>query len=189
MTVPAPVTLAARIAVALALLSAADVAATAVPHVAATAIDPCVVIDAVLSAWNRTDSHAIAAQYEADGDFVSPTGDHAIGRRAIEAFYRAAFEAGYSGSAATATAAQVRTLPTGFALIDGYWTIQPTAASRITEPESGLFFALLHRHNGRWWISALREQTSARALRELNVQPVRYRERSDSKKLCVSRSR
>jgi hypothetical protein len=56
-----------------------------------------------------------------------------------------------------------------FALVDGYWTIQPTTASKITEPESGLFFAVLHWHGGHWWISALREQTSARELRELNA--------------------
>jgi len=47
--------------------------------------------------------------------------------------------------------------------------IQPTAASKIAEPESGLFVALLHWHDGRWRISALREQTSAKKLRELNV--------------------
>jgi uncharacterized protein (TIGR02246 family) len=117
----------------------------------------------------RADAHAIAAQYEPDGDFISPTGDHAIGHGAIEAFYEAAFEAGYAGSAATATAAHVRALSATFALIDGYWTIQPTAASKITEPESGLFLALLHWHDGHWWISAPREQTSAKELRELNV--------------------
>jgi hypothetical protein len=44
-------------------------------------------------------------------------------------------------------------------------------ASKITEAESGLFVALLHWHDGRWRISALREQTSAKKLRELNVRP------------------
>jgi uncharacterized protein (TIGR02246 family) len=152
-------------------MSAGSLEAIPVPNGAATAHDPGAVINSVLSAWGRADAHAIAAQYEPDGDFISPTGDHAVGHGAIEAFYKAAFEAGYAGSAATATAAHVRALSATFALIDGYWTIQPTAASKITEPESGLFVALLHWHDGHWWISALREQTSAKELRELNLRP------------------
>lgn len=125
------------------------------------------VIANVLSAWRRADARAIAAEYESDGDFVSPAGDHASGGAAIAAFYEAAFAAGYAGSNATATVVHARDLSTAFALIDGYWTIQPTAASKIKEPESGLFVAVLHRHDGRWRIAALREQTSARTLREL----------------------
>jgi uncharacterized protein (TIGR02246 family) len=158
------VRIAARIAAALVLLSMGSVA---IPQGGAAANDPGVVIASVLTAWSRADAHAIAAQYEPDGDFVSPTGDHAFGRDAIEAFYRAAFDTGYAGSAATATATHMRALSATFALIDGCWTIQPTATSSIAEPESGLFFAVLHRHDGRWWIAALREQTSARELHEL----------------------
>jgi uncharacterized protein (TIGR02246 family) len=167
MSALAPVRLAASVAAVLAFTSIGSLEATT--HGATPAHDPGAVIESVLSAWGRADAHAIAAQYEPDGDFVSPTGDHAVGHGAIEAFYRAAFEAGYAGSAATATAAHVRLLSTTFAVIDGYWTIQPTAASKITEPESGLFFALLRWHDGQWRISALREQTSAIELRELNV--------------------
>jgi len=170
MSALASLRLAASVAAVLAFTSAGSLEATAVPDGATPARDPSAVIKTVLSAWGRADAHAIAAQYEPDGDFVSPTGDHAAGHGAIEAFYRAAFKGGYAGSAATATAAHVRPLSATLALIDGYWTIQPTAASKITEPESGLFFALLRWHDGQWWISALREQTSAKELRELNVQ-------------------
>ena len=171
MNAVAPVRLAACVAAVLAFKSTGSLEETALAHGATPAHDPGAVIKSVLSAWGRADAHAIAAQYETDGDFVSPTGDHAVGHGAIEAFYSAAFDAGYAGSAVTATAAHVRLLSATFALIDGSWTIQPTAASKITEPESGLFFALLRWHDGRWWISALREQTSARELRELNVRP------------------
>jgi uncharacterized protein (TIGR02246 family) len=164
-----PVRLAARIAAVFAFMSTYTFEAIAVPKDAAAAHDPRVVIDNVLNAWRRADAHDIAAQYDPEGDFVSPTGDHAVGHSGIEAFYKAAFDAGYAGSAATATAAHVRMLSATFALVDGYWTIQPTTASKITEPESGLFFAVLHWHGGHWWISALREQTSARELRELNA--------------------
>ena len=174
-----PVRLAVRIAAVFALMSTCTLEAIAVPKGSATAHDPAAVIGSVLSAWHRSDAHAIAALYDPDGDFISPTGDHAVGHDAIEAFYTAAFEAGYAGSDATATAAHVRMLSATFALVDGNWSIQPTAASKITEPESGLFFALLHWHDGHWWISALREQTSAKELRELTnaIGPV-ARERS-----------
>jgi uncharacterized protein (TIGR02246 family) len=164
-----PFQLAACIAAVLVLLSTRSLQVIAVPRGAAIAPDPRTIINNVLTAWGRADARAIADQYEPDGDFVSPTGDHAVGHEAIEAFYKAAFEAGYAGSAASATAAHVRALSAAFVLIDGNWTIQPTVASKIAEPEAGLFVALLHWHDGHWRISALREQTSARELRELNV--------------------
>lgn len=153
----------------LAIISSGRREATAVPHDSARAKNPGAVVDSVLTAWSRADAHSIAAQYEPDGDFVSPAGDHAVGHGAIEDFYKAAFEAGYAGTVATATAVHVRAVSATFAVIDGRWAIQPTAASKITEPESGLFFALVHWHDGHWWISALREQTSAKSFRELTA--------------------
>ncbi len=125
------------------------------------------VISRVLDAWRHTDAAAIAAQYEPDGDFVSPSGDHAAGQRAIESFYEAAFDHGYAGSTASATVVHVRGLSPTIALIDGSWSIAPSPTSKITTPEAGLFFAVLHQHGGRWWIAALREQTSARMLSEV----------------------
>ena len=169
MSASALVRLTASLAAVLAVTATGSPAATADPHSANSGHDPRSVIKSVLSAWGRADAHTIAAQYEPDGDFVSPAGDHAVGPGTIEAFYKAAFEAGYAGSVATATPAHVRPLSATFALIDGYWTIQPTPDSKITEPESGLFFALLRWHDGQWWIAALREQTSAKELRELNI--------------------
>jgi uncharacterized protein (TIGR02246 family) len=116
------------------------------------------VITNVLDAWRRADARAIAAQYEPDGDFVSPGEDHAVGRNAIEAFYKAAFEHGYAGSGATAKIVHTRAISGSLALVDGSWTIDPTAASKITRPESGHFVALVRLHGSRWWIVALREQ-------------------------------
>ena len=127
------------------------------------------VIASVLNAWGRADAHAIAAQYETKGDFVSPDGVHAEGRRKIESFYRAAFARGYAGSHATATVVHVRNLSGTLALVDGAWSIEPTPASKVRQPEAGLFVAVLHRRAGRWWIAALREQSSATTLRELGA--------------------
>jgi len=125
------------------------------------------VIAKILDAWNHADARAIAAQYESTGDFVSPDGMHAKGKEEIEAFYSGAFTRGYAGSHATAAVSHVRNLSDEIALVDGSWTIEPTPASKIRKPEAGLFFAVLHRRNGRWWIAALREQSSATTLREL----------------------
>lgn len=127
------------------------------------------VIAKILDAWNRADAHAIAAQYDTHGDFVSPDGMHAEGRQDIEAFYTGAFARGYAGSHATATVVHVRNLSGTIALVDGAWGIEPTSASKVRQPEAGLFFAVLHRHGGRWWIAALREQSSAGTLRELDT--------------------
>jgi uncharacterized protein (TIGR02246 family) len=123
----------------------------------------------VLRGWSRADAHAIAAQYEMKGDFISPDGLHAQGRREIEAFYSEAFARGYAGSHASATVIHVRNLSATLALADGIWSIEPTLASKVRQPEAGLFVAVLHRRAGRWWIAALREQSSARTLRELGT--------------------
>jgi uncharacterized protein (TIGR02246 family) len=152
----------------LASMAMGMVQANAVSEGERPAHDPRAVINSVLSAWRRVDAHAIAALYEPDGDFVSPTGDRAVGHGEIEAFYQAAFKAGYAGTDATASAAHVRALSASFVLIDGSWSIRPTSTSRITDPESGLFCAVLRWHGGRWRIVALREQSSGRELRELN---------------------
>ncbi len=126
------------------------------------------IIANVLNAWDHADSAAIAAQYEPDGDFVSPDGMHAAGRRAIAAFYEAAFARGYAGSRALADVIHVRSLSTTVVLADGSWSIEPTSASK-RQPESGLFFAVLHRQGGHWRIAALREQASARTLRDVDT--------------------
>ena len=128
-------------------------------------------ITAVLAAWRRADAKAIADQYETDGDFVSPTGEHATGKQAIEAFYRNAFEAGYAQSDANATVLHVRALSPTYAIVDGSWMILPLRSSKIIESESGLFVAVLHRHEGRWRIAALREQSSAQEMREIAPMP------------------
>lgn len=133
------------------------------------------VIAGVLNAWDRVDAHAIAGQYETTGDFVSPDGIHAEGRREIEAFYRSAFSRGYAGSRATARVAHVRQLSATLALVDGIWGIEPTPTSKVRQPEAGLFVAVLHRHGGRWWVAALREQSSASTLRELDAHEPRAR--------------
>lgn len=127
------------------------------------------VIAKVLNAWDRSDAHGIAAQYEARGDFVSPDGMHAEGRREIETFYQGAFARGYAATRATAKLLHVRNLSGTVALADGMWTIQPTPASKVRRPEAGLFFAVLHWSAGHWRIAALREQSSATAMGELEA--------------------
>lgn len=98
---------------------------------------------------------------------MSPDGILAEGRREIETFYRAAFARGYARTNAMAKLAHVRYLSATLALVDGTWRIEPTGTSKVSQPEVGLFFAVLHYQGGRWWIAALREQSSARTLREL----------------------
>jgi uncharacterized protein (TIGR02246 family) len=130
--------------------------------------DGTVLIAKILAAWSHADARGIAALYELNGDFVSPDGTHAIGQRAIEAFYRAAFDNGYAGSSASTTDIHLRKVSATIVVIDGSWTINPTNRSKITVPEAGLFFAVLRKRVGHWRIVALREQTSTRTLHENN---------------------
>jgi uncharacterized protein (TIGR02246 family) len=125
------------------------------------------IVDQVLDAWGHSDAARIAAAYEPTGDFVSPTGDHAAGRAQIQAFYASAFAAGYAGSIATAKIVHLRHITSTVAIADGVWDIQPTPNAKITRPELGIFSAVLLYNSGRWRIAALREQSSARELRDL----------------------
>lgn len=125
------------------------------------------IVDQVLDAWRHSDAARIAAAYEPTGDFVSPTGDHATGRAQIEAFYASAFAAGYAGSVATAKIIHLRHITSTVAIADGVWDIQPTPNAKITRPELGIFSAVLVYNSGQWRIAALREQSSARELRDL----------------------
>ena len=125
------------------------------------------IVDQVLDAWGHSDAARIAAAYEPTGDFVSPTGDHATGRAQIQAFYASAFAAGYAGSVATAKIIHLRHITSAVAIADGVWDIQPTPNAKITRPELGIFSAVLVYNSGHWRIAALREQSSARELRDL----------------------
>ena len=125
------------------------------------------IVDQVLDAWGHSDAERIAAAYEPTGDFVSPTGDHATGRAQIKAFYASAFAAGYAGSVATAKIIHLRHITSSVAIADGVWDIQPTPNAKITRPELGIFSAVLVYNSGRWRLAALREQSSARELRDL----------------------
>jgi uncharacterized protein (TIGR02246 family) len=125
------------------------------------------IVDQVLDAWGHSDAARIAAAYEPTGDFVSPTGDHATGRAQIQAFYASAFAAGYAGSVATAKIIHLRHVTSTVAIADGVWDIQPTPNAKITRPELGIFAAVLVYNSGHWRIAALREQSSARELRDL----------------------
>jgi uncharacterized protein (TIGR02246 family) len=125
------------------------------------------IVDHVLDAWGHSDAARIAAAYEPTGDFVSPTGDHATGRAQIQAFYTSAFAAGYAGSVATARIIHLRHITSRVAIVDGVWDIQPTPNAKITRAELGIFSAVLVYNSAKWRIAALREQSSARELRDL----------------------
>lgn len=126
-------------------------------------------LSAYLRAWSRADAHALASAFEPNGDFVSPDGAHAEGRRAIESFYSGAFERGYAHSEANFAVRKIRLVDPHTAIVDGVWTIanahDPSGARRA--PERGLAVVVLGKTPDGWKIIALREQDSATDLREL----------------------
>jgi len=131
-------------------------------------VDPAAraLIEAYVAAWDRADSKAMAATFAPDGDFVTPDGLHAVGRRAIASFYRSAFERGYRGRKGGFELAAAREVARGVLILDGTWSIAGERPGQSSgRPESGLATAVLIRTGTEWQISALREQSSATALR------------------------
>lgn len=125
-------------------------------------------LSACVRSWDRSDAVGIAKFYEVDGDFVSPDGVHAVGRSAIETFYRSAFARGYARSDGSFEIRSVRFTQPNLAIIDGVWEIRNAhaATGKPRPPERGLAVAVLRRHSNTWKIVALREQASATDLHD-----------------------
>lgn len=141
-------------------LSAA--AAPSGPEAAAKAV-----LDAYVAAWDRADAKALGAQFAPDGDFINPTGTYARGPAAIQAFYAAAFAAGYAGSRGSFHLVAARRLAPGVVAVDGDFSISgarnPNGAAR--ESEGGIASAVLVRRQGVWRVALLREQEGAQHIR------------------------
>ncbi|MDQ2945110.1 MAG: SgcJ/EcaC family oxidoreductase [Acidobacteriota bacterium] len=121
------------------------------------------VLDAFQRGWQAADAHAIAENFDLNGDLSTPDGGHFASRGQIEAFYAAVFNNGYRGSIGTAHMKSVRLVMPGVALIDGEWSIDGAhdAKGAAKTPEHGLFTGVLvkRKGSGRWEIFALREMT------------------------------
>lgn len=118
---------------------------------------------AFVDGWKRADPDAIAANFTDDGDFINPTGFHAVGPAAISGFYAQAFAAGYRGSDAGFTFRQTRRIAPGVILIDGEWRITGArkADGSPVPDEQGIATGLLVKTPRGWRLAALREQSSA----------------------------
>lgn len=132
--------------------------------------NPAPIADATRSfaaAWNRADAKGISESFALDGSLVIPQGAMIQGRAGIEAFYRDVFSRGYQGSRAASSIKRIRYLREDVAVVDGEWDIEGAhdAAGNPREAERGIFFAVLLRAKGKWFIAALREQTSATEIR------------------------
>jgi uncharacterized protein (TIGR02246 family) len=139
-----------------ALLAGLVCAAPAEPDAAAVRA----IVEQVLGAWRDGNARDMAAAYESTGDFVNPTGVHAVGRANVEAYYAAAFAAGYAGSALKVNILRTRHLAPTVTLLDGAFRIDPSPGAKITESASGIFSAVLVKKRGRWWIAAMRESSA-----------------------------
>lgn len=120
-------------------------------------------IPSFTDAWARSDAQGIAWLFAPDGDLVIPTGSVFSGRQAITGFYASVFEEGYRGSKGSGNIVRLRFVRPDTALCDGTWSI--TGAhdkdGKEAAPERGVFTVVAVKQEGKWRISALREQTSA----------------------------
>lgn len=126
-----------------------------------------------LNGWSASDSHAISALFREDADLVIPTGLFIHGRSNIDLFYSSVFASGYKGSRAASEVTQVRFLKPDVALVDGKWSIEGahTAEGKSAPAELGIFSLVAVKQGALWRISALREQSSAQALRAFAPKP------------------
>jgi uncharacterized protein (TIGR02246 family) len=122
-----------------------------------------------IDAWNRADAEGIASQFVADGDLVAPDGIRASGRAAIRAFYAAAFQRGYSGSRAGISVVAMRAIRRDVIIVDGTWFIENarTPDGAVAPREEGVATLVAVKALGGWRVSAVREQTSATAIRDM----------------------
>jgi len=118
-----------------------------------------------ISAWDKSDSHAISALFENNSDLVIPTGLLVEGRDNIEKFYASTFERGYRGSRGSANIKHARLITPDMAMVDGEWRIDGALIDgRVEAPEAGLFSLVATRRGKGWAICSLREQDGARVL-------------------------
>jgi uncharacterized protein (TIGR02246 family) len=124
-----------------------------------------------LNGWAAADSHAISALFSEDADLVIPTGLFVHGRGNIDLFYSSVFASGYKGSRATSEVTQVRFLKPDVAIVDGKWSIDGAHAAdgKSAPAELGIFSLVTVKQDGSWRIAALREQSSAQALRAFSA--------------------
>src|SRR5690242_4517146 len=76
-----------------------------------------------VSAWDKSDSHGIAALFENNADLVIPNGLLVEGRDRIEKFYASTFERGYRGSRGSASIKHTRLIRPDMVMVDGEWRI------------------------------------------------------------------
>jgi uncharacterized protein (TIGR02246 family) len=119
-------------------------------------------LSAYVAAWGRGDSNALSARYSPDGELMTPDGYRAVGKRAIAAFYRAAFLRGYAGSRAVASLSDLKPLSDRMLLGRGHWRIDGAKRMGAARPsECGEFAIVVRGTKSGWRIAALHEFNGA----------------------------
>lgn len=122
-----------------------------------------------VDAWNHSDAEGIASQFVAKGDLITPAGMRASGYAAIRAFYDSAFRRGYAGSRAGIGIVSTRAVRRDVIVADGTWFIENarTPSGAAAPREEGIATLVAVKTPEGWRISAVREQTSASAIKDM----------------------
>ncbi|MEN6407405.1 MAG: SgcJ/EcaC family oxidoreductase [Thermoguttaceae bacterium] len=115
-------------------------------------------IASLAETFNRGDAKALASNWAADGEFISPHGECLVGRDNIEAAFRE-YLADHSKSKLQLNVAAVRMLSDGVALVDLVGQMTPDRRGAESMPFSSV---VMVRHDGRWLIGRIHEAADHR---------------------------
>ena len=109
--------------------------------------------DAHNVAWDNHDAKGLASLYAPDGDRISASGVHYIGRDQIEQSYVNAFKGVYKTSGVKDTSTTLRFLTADTALVDVDDELTTTTAGEIVSHHVASIYV---KRNGRWVMVAER---------------------------------
>ncbi len=124
-----------------------------------------------VAAWNRRDTDALAALFDAQAEFVNVTGLWWHDRLAIRMAHAYGFERIFNASALSVDELRVKRLSDDVAIVHAAMTLSgQTAIAAIRQPgtRKTIFSFVVHRVAGRWLCASAHNTDVARGM-ETNV--------------------
>lgn len=111
------------------------------------------IVDHLIAAWNRHDSHAVATLFSSDAEFTNRLGSTLSGRGSIERFHAHCFAIAFQNNRLEPTAIRTRFLRSDVASVDVHW--QMTDSRTPSELRHGLMSLIMLRDVEHWEIAVM----------------------------------